>query len=88
MLEDVLLTMGMARTLTMEPNIRYQHHFEMLEKETRDNGSSFWRTGFFCKNEDFYYSARLAHQNFASWRRKRSWRKRGAQPGKRYRSAC
>lgn len=49
MLEDALLTMGMARTLTMEPNIRYQHHFEMLEKEARDNGSGFWGTGFFVK---------------------------------------
>ena len=49
MLEDALLTMGLARTLTMEPNIRYQHHFEMLEKEARDNGSGFWGTGFFVK---------------------------------------
>ena len=49
MLEDVLLTMGMARTLTMEPNTRYQHHFEMLEREARDSGSGFWGTGFFVK---------------------------------------
>ena len=49
MLEDVLLTMGLARTLTMEPNTRYQHHFEMLEKEARDSGSGFWGTGFFVK---------------------------------------
>ena len=49
LLEDVLLTMGLARALTMEPNIRYQHHFEMLEKEARDSGSGFWRTGFFMK---------------------------------------
>ena len=49
MLEDVLLTMGLARTLTMEPNTRYQHHFEMLEKEARDSGSGFWGSGFFVK---------------------------------------
>lgn len=49
MLEDILLTMGFVRTLTMEPNIRYQHHFEMLEKEARDSGSGFWGTGFFEK---------------------------------------
>ena len=49
LLEDVLLTMGLARTLTMEPNTRYQHHFEMLEKEARDSGSGFWGTGFFVK---------------------------------------
>ena len=47
MLEDVLLTMGLARTLTMEPNTRYQHHFELLEKEAREGGSGFWGTGFF-----------------------------------------
>ncbi len=49
MLEDVMLTMGLARTLTMEPNIRYQHHFEMLEKEARDSDAGFWGTGYFVK---------------------------------------
>ena len=49
MLEDLMITMGLARTLTMEPNMRYQHHFEMLEKEARDSGSGFWGTGFFVK---------------------------------------
>ena len=49
MLEEVLLIMGMVRSLTMEPNTRYQHHFEMLEREARDNGSGFWGTGFFVK---------------------------------------
>lgn len=49
MLEDLMITMGLARTLTMEPNMRYQHHFEMLEKEARDIGSGFWGTGFFVK---------------------------------------
>ena len=47
LLEDYLLTLGMARTLTMEPNTRYQHHFEMLEKEAREGGAGFWGTGFF-----------------------------------------
>ena len=37
----------MARTLTKEPNTRYQRHFEMLEGEAGDNGTGFWRTGFF-----------------------------------------
>ena len=41
MLEDVLLTMEMTRTLTMETNTRYQHHFEALEREARDSGSGF-----------------------------------------------
>ena len=47
LVQDVLLRMGMARTLTMEPNTRYQHHFERLEKEAREGGAGFWGTGFF-----------------------------------------
>ena len=49
LLEDVLLTMGLARTLTMEPNTRYQHHFELVEKQAREGGAGFWGTGFFTK---------------------------------------
>ena len=47
MLEDVLLMAGMAKTLTMEPNTRYHHHFEQLEKQAREGGNGFWGTGFF-----------------------------------------
>jgi len=47
LLEDVLLTMGMARTMTMEQNTRYQHHFELLEKQAREGGAGFWGTGFY-----------------------------------------
>ncbi len=47
LLEDILLTMGLAKTLTMEPNTRYQHHFEQLEKEARNGGSGFWGSGFY-----------------------------------------
>ena len=49
MLQDVLLTVGMARTLTMEPNTRYQRHFELLEKSAKEGGSGFWGTGFYDK---------------------------------------
>ena len=49
MVEDALLSAGMARTLTMEPNTRYQHHFELLEKQARDGGNGFWGTGFFAE---------------------------------------
>ena len=49
MLEDILLAMGMARSMTMEPNTRYQHHFEMLEKEAREGGNGFWGSGFFAR---------------------------------------
>lgn len=47
LVEDVLLLTGMARTLTMEPNTRYQHHFEQMEKQAREGGSGFWGTGFY-----------------------------------------
>ncbi len=47
LIQDSLLLSGMARTLTMEPNTRYQHHFETLEKEAREAGTGFWGTGFF-----------------------------------------
>lgn len=47
LLEDHLLRAGMARTLTMEPNTRYQHHFEQIEKEAKNNGAGFWGTGFY-----------------------------------------
>ncbi len=47
LLEDILLTAGMARTLTMEPNTRYQYHFEHMEKEAREACSGFWGTGFY-----------------------------------------
>lgn len=49
MAEDALLSAGMARTLTMEPNTRYQHHFELLEKQARAGGNGFWGTGFFAE---------------------------------------
>ena len=32
LLEDILLTAGMARTLTMEPNTRYQYNFEHMDQ--------------------------------------------------------
>ena len=47
LLQDVLLSAGMARTLTMEPNTRYQRHFEQLEKAARENRAGFWDTGFY-----------------------------------------
>ena len=47
LLEDILLREGMARTLIMEPNTRYQHHFEQIEKEARESEAGFWGTGFF-----------------------------------------
>jgi len=47
LVQDTLLAMGMARTLTMEPNTRYQHHFELLERQAREGGAGFWGTGFY-----------------------------------------
>ena len=47
LLQDALLTAGLARTLTMEPNTRYQRHFEQIEKKAEENNTGFWDTGFF-----------------------------------------
>ena len=47
LLEDELLKAGMAETLVMEPNLRYQMHFEEVEREARAAGTGFWGTGFF-----------------------------------------
>ena len=45
--QDELLKAGMAETLVMEPNLRYQMHFEEVEREARAAGTGFWGTGFF-----------------------------------------
>ena len=47
LLEDILLREGLAVTLVMEPNIRYQKHFEEIENQARKSGAGFWGTGFF-----------------------------------------
>ena len=47
LLEDAILRAGMAETLSMEPNTRYELHFAVVEREARDAGAGFWGTGFF-----------------------------------------
>ena len=47
LLEDELLRAGMAVTLVMEPNLRYQMHFAEVEREAKNAGAGFWGTGFF-----------------------------------------
>ena len=49
LLEDRMLREGLAITLVMEPNIRYQLHFEEIEKTAREQGVGFWGTGFFTE---------------------------------------
>ncbi|MBQ9662573.1 MAG: thermonuclease family protein [Oscillospiraceae bacterium] len=47
LLEDELLRAGMAVTLVMEPNTRYQLHFAEVEREAKASAAGFWGTGFF-----------------------------------------
>ena len=47
LLEDVLLNAGMARTMKMNPNTKYERHFEQIEKIARRNRAGFWGTGFY-----------------------------------------
>ena len=49
LLEDELLRAGMAITLFMEPNNRYEKHFADIEREARRQNAGFWGTGFFQK---------------------------------------
>ncbi len=49
LLEDAILRAGMAETLSMDPNPRYELHFAAVEREARDTGAGFWGTGFFRK---------------------------------------
>lgn len=47
LLEDLLLSEGLARTMPMEPNTRYERHFARLEEKAEKEGAGFWGTGFF-----------------------------------------
>lgn len=41
-LEEILLTKGYARTMTIPPNIRYADKYKRMQKEARDNKEGFW----------------------------------------------
>ncbi len=42
MLQEVLLEHGMARVMTIAPNVKYADHFVSVEKEARRSGAGFW----------------------------------------------
>ena len=47
MVQDELLTAGLATTMTIQPNSKYADRFYALQVEAREHFVGFWRTGFF-----------------------------------------
>lgn len=44
MFNETLLKKGYARTMTIQPNVKYADHFYDLQKEARENNEGFWTT--------------------------------------------
>lgn len=42
MVEEILLYEGFARTMTIQPNVKYADNFSKLQKEARENKIGFW----------------------------------------------
>ncbi len=47
MVNELLLKNGYARTMAIEPNVKYQEKFDMLENMARAKKEGFWKCGFF-----------------------------------------
>ena len=47
MLNELLLKQGYARTMTIEPNVKYEERFFSAEQLAKATGQGFWGTGFF-----------------------------------------
>ena len=47
MLEDVLLSEGLCKTVVYEPNVKYKDHFKKLEDTARKSKAGFFGTGFY-----------------------------------------
>ena len=47
MVQDVLLSEGMGRLMTIQPNSKYADHFYELEVKAREDKQGFWGTGFY-----------------------------------------
>ena len=47
MYEDIILSEGLAISLQIEPNIKYQKQFESIQNKAKDNKTGFWETGFY-----------------------------------------
>ena len=46
MLQDILLKDGYAKTMTVQPNVKYQEHFMKVQEEARENSIGFWNDYF------------------------------------------
>ena len=46
MLQDLLLSAGMANCMPIYPNVKYQNHFAMLEEQARIHNIGFWQYDF------------------------------------------
>lgn len=46
MLQELLLEMGYAKTMTIQPNVKYADRFAKLQKTARENKVGFW-DGYF-----------------------------------------
>lgn len=47
MVNELLVSLGMAETMTIRPNTRYRVEFAKLQEEAKASGAGFWGTGFF-----------------------------------------
>lgn len=60
MLQELLLQKGLAKTMTIMPNIKYSLHFTNLEKEAKENNVGFWNNDIWknvvCLNNQSFYS--------------------------------
>ncbi len=45
-IQDMLISMGYAKTMTIQPNVKYAEHFVELEQEAHDKKVGFWN-GYF-----------------------------------------
>lgn len=49
MVQDILLSEGMATTMTIQPNSKYASHFAELQQYARENSIGFWKDSFLGK---------------------------------------
>ncbi len=47
MVNELLLKNGYAKTMTIEPNVKYEERLWAVENDAKLNRSGFWGTGFF-----------------------------------------
>lgn len=47
MIQDLLITEGMCKLMTVQPNSKYANHFYELEVKAREEGCGFWGTEYY-----------------------------------------